>query len=68
MIIAAGLCLEKCPVQSSSKFKMAEREDHITKSFELAADLTLLYLQELDKLQQQTNTNTVTSTGITVFQ
>lgn len=58
-----GLCLEKIPPTTSSKYKQVEREEQTTKCFELAADLTLLYLQELDKLQQAANASTVTSTG-----
>ncbi|XP_021924008.1 tetratricopeptide repeat protein 7B isoform X2 [Zootermopsis nevadensis] len=56
-----GMCLEKVPPSSSSKYKQAEWDEQRVKCFELAGDLTLLYLQEQDKLQQQqqqiTNTN-----------
>ncbi|XP_068086274.1 tetratricopeptide repeat protein 7B isoform X4 [Anabrus simplex] len=55
-----GLCLEKVPPSSSSKYKQAEWEEQRIQCFELAGDLTLLYLQEQDKLQQQTATNTST--------
>ncbi|KAK9502249.1 hypothetical protein O3M35_011053 [Rhynocoris fuscipes] len=54
-----GLCLEKVPPSSTSKYKHVEWEEQMIKSFELAGDLTLLYLQEQDKLQQQ-NVNTGT--------
>ncbi|XP_068634003.1 tetratricopeptide repeat protein 7B [Battus philenor] len=41
-----GLCLEQNAVPSStSRFKQAERETELIKSFELASELTLLYLQ-----------------------
>ncbi|VVD02743.1 unnamed protein product [Leptidea sinapis] len=41
-----GLCLEQTAVPSStSRFKMVEREAEMIHSFELASDLTLLYLQ-----------------------
>lgn len=40
-----------------------EWEEQLVKSFELAGDLTLLYLQEQDKMQQQFSFNTGTSTG-----
>ncbi|GLH01190.1 Tetratricopeptide repeat protein 7B [Gryllus bimaculatus] len=54
-----GLCLEKVPPSSSSKYKQAEWEEHRIQCFEIAGDLTLLYLQEQDKIQQQNaNTNT----------
>ncbi|XP_052769758.1 tetratricopeptide repeat protein 7B-like [Mya arenaria] len=44
-----GLCLEKLPVGSTSKFKTAEREEKIIACFEMAGDLSLLYLQEKEK-------------------
>lgn len=54
-----GLCLEKVPPSSTSKYKHVEWEEQMVKSFELAGDLTLLYLQEQDKMQQQSiNTGT----------
>ncbi|XP_037296214.1 tetratricopeptide repeat protein 7B [Manduca sexta] len=41
-----GLCLEQNAVPSStSRYKQAERETEMIRSFELASDLTLLYLQ-----------------------
>ncbi|CAG5054643.1 unnamed protein product [Parnassius apollo] len=41
-----GLCLEQNALPgSSSRFKQAERESELIKSFELASELTLLYLQ-----------------------
>lgn len=57
-----GLCLEKVPPSSTSKYKQVEWEEQMVRCFELAGDLTLLYLQEQDKLQQQGNT-TGTGTG-----
>nr|CAD7442906.1 unnamed protein product [Timema bartmani] len=53
-----GMCLEKVPPSSSSKYKQAEWEEQRVQCFELAGDLTLLYLQEQDKIQQTTYTNT----------
>lgn len=42
-----GLCLEQNTVPSStSRFKQAERETEMIRSFELSSDLTLLYLQK----------------------
>ncbi|KAJ9596857.1 hypothetical protein L9F63_012113, partial [Diploptera punctata] len=55
-----GMCLEKVPPSSSSKYKQAEWDEQRIKCFELAGDLTLLYLQEQDKLQQQPTINTST--------
>ncbi|XP_071440468.1 tetratricopeptide repeat protein 7B [Hetaerina americana] len=46
-----GLCLEKVPPSSTSKYRQAEWEEQMVRCFELAGDLTLLYLQEQDKLQ-----------------
>ncbi|KAJ8716886.1 hypothetical protein PYW07_003513 [Mythimna separata] len=41
-----GLCLEQNTVPgSTSRFKQAERESEMIRSFELSSDLTLLYLQ-----------------------
>ncbi|CAH2047657.1 unnamed protein product, partial [Iphiclides podalirius] len=41
-----GLCLELNAIPaSSSRFKQAERESEMIRSFELASELTLLYLQ-----------------------
>jgi hypothetical protein len=61
------MCLEKVPPSSSSKYKQAEWDEQRVKCFELAGDLTLLYLQEQDKLQQQQQTiNTNTGTNLTV--
>ncbi|RZF46936.1 hypothetical protein LSTR_LSTR011767 [Laodelphax striatellus] len=59
-----GLCLEKVPPPTSSKFKHVEWEGEVGHCFELAGDLTLLYLQEQDKLQQQVSTiSSTSSTG-----
>ena len=54
--------MEKVPPSSTSKYKQVEWEEQMVRCFELAGDLTLLYLQEQDKLQQQGNT-TGTGTG-----
>jgi hypothetical protein len=53
------MCLEKVRPSSSSKYKQAEWDDQRVKCFEVAGDLTLLHLQEQDKLQQQQQTTTV---------
>ncbi|XP_067119530.1 tetratricopeptide repeat protein 7B isoform X2 [Centruroides vittatus] len=46
-----GLCLEKVPLSSTSKYKAAEREDQVIKCFVTASDLTLRYLQEVERTQ-----------------
>ncbi|XP_023226357.1 tetratricopeptide repeat protein 7B-like [Centruroides sculpturatus] len=46
-----GLCLEKVPLPSTSKYKAAEREDQVIKCFVTASDLTLRYLQEVERTQ-----------------
>lgn len=58
-----GLCLEKLPPNSKSKYKIAEWQEQIIKCYEIAGDLTLVYLQEQDKLamQHQNGTSTVNS-------
>lgn len=43
-----GLCLQK-EGMASSKFKKAEREEELIKCFDLASDLSLLYMQKLEK-------------------
>ena len=58
-----GLCLERVPLASSSKFKAAEREEAIISSFELASDLALLYLQEMDKAGGTQSTWSVHTAG-----
>ncbi|XP_073955750.1 tetratricopeptide repeat domain 7 [Choristoneura fumiferana] len=40
-----GLCLEQSALPGSSRYKQAERENEMIRSFELASELTLLYLQ-----------------------
>ncbi|XP_063381908.1 tetratricopeptide repeat protein 7B [Cydia fagiglandana] len=40
-----GLCLEQTALPGSSRYKQAERESEMIRSFELASELTLLYLQ-----------------------
>ncbi|XP_015591073.1 tetratricopeptide repeat protein 7B isoform X2 [Cephus cinctus] len=53
-----GLCLEKLPPSTKTKYKIAEWQDQMIKCFENAGDLTLVYLQEQDKqaMQQQIST------------
>ncbi|XP_064623733.1 tetratricopeptide repeat protein 7B-like isoform X2 [Lineus longissimus] len=53
-----GMCLEKIPLTSTSKFKMIEREEKTIRCYEVAGDLALLHLQELDKSQRSTGTLT----------
>lgn len=43
-----GLCLQKND-PAVSKFKKAERVEEVTKCFELASDLSILYMQKLEK-------------------
>lgn len=45
-----ALCLEKVDHPGLSRFKLAERESEMMRCFELGSDLSLLYLQEVDKL------------------
>lgn len=60
-----GLCLEKQPPSSKTKYKIAEWQDKLIKCYEIASDLTLVYLQEQDKqiLHQNGTTGTGTGTG-----
>ncbi|CAH1986367.1 unnamed protein product [Acanthoscelides obtectus] len=52
-----GLCLQKDD-SATSKFKKAEKEDEMAKCFELASDLSLLYMQKVDKMQSAAASNT----------
>lgn len=51
-----GLCLEQ-EKPANTKYKQAERDADMAKSFELASDLALLYMQELDKQQTTVASN-----------
>jgi len=44
-----AMCGEKLPLQSTSKSRKSEREDNIIRCYELAGDLTLLFLQQADR-------------------
>ncbi|CAI9722008.1 repeat 7B-like [Octopus vulgaris] len=46
-----GLCLERMPPATTSKFKAAEKEEKIIHYFEKAGDLALLHLQEQERSQ-----------------
>lgn len=52
-----GLCLQK-DAKAPTKFKKAEREEEMQKCYDVASDLGLLYMQELDKQQTSNYTNT----------
>ncbi|KAF3419860.1 hypothetical protein E2986_08195 [Frieseomelitta varia] len=63
LLVCTSLCLEKLPPNSKSKYKIAEWQEQIIKCYEIAGDLTLVYLQEQDKLamQHQNGTSTINS-------
>jgi len=42
-----AMCTEKIPLPTSSKTRKSEREDSIVRFYELAGDLTLLFLQQV---------------------
>jgi len=44
-----GNCYEKLPLNTTSQHKILDRKNKIIKCYELAGDLTLLYLQESDR-------------------
>lgn len=67
-----GLCIEKVPLQSTSKFKIAEREEQILTCLVKAGDLALRYLQEMERAhghsggtipQLMSGTNAASGTG-----
>lgn len=77
IIIIKGLCQEKLKPTSSSRFKKTEWIDGVIKNYEHAANLGILYLQELDNKENQlmlpsplgssapsiSNTNAASATG-----
>ncbi|KAI9556045.1 hypothetical protein GHT06_018612 [Daphnia sinensis] len=56
-----ALALEKIPPGSTSGKNNDSREQQILKSMEIAGDIALLYLQEQDKLQGQSNWSIATT-------
>jgi len=44
-----AMCIEKVPTGSSTKAKMNERDNSVIKCYEVAGDLTLLFLQVADR-------------------
>lgn len=46
-VCRAGLCLDKLPPGSSSKYKQAEKEAQIMKCFERSGDISLVQLQDI---------------------
>lgn len=56
-----GLCLERLPPNSKSKYKITEWQEQLIKCYEISGDLTLVYLQEQDKIamQQQNGISTI---------
>ncbi|XP_066988567.1 tetratricopeptide repeat protein 7B isoform X10 [Macrobrachium rosenbergii] len=56
-----GLCSEKVPLPNNSKYQRAEKVEKMIRCFELAGDLTLLYLQEQDKLTSTPSTHSLHS-------
>lgn len=58
-----GLCLEKIPVSSTSKFKQAEREEHIIQCFEKSGNISLLQLQERQLKGSKTSTAVALQSG-----
>lgn len=42
-----AMCTEKLPPPTSSKTRRTERDDNIVRFYELAGDLTLLFLQQV---------------------
>jgi hypothetical protein len=61
-----GLCLEKLPPISKSKYKIAEMQSQMIKCFEVAANIALVYLQEQDKIFMQHQNGTLIIKGINI--
>ena len=45
--MTSGLCLDKLPPGSSSRYKQAEKEEQIMKCFERSGDISLVQLQDI---------------------
>jgi len=56
-----GQCYEKLPLQTTSKHKLLDRENKVIRCYELAGDLTLLYLQEADRASRRGHTQSTLS-------
>ncbi|XP_045133542.1 tetratricopeptide repeat protein 7B-like isoform X2 [Portunus trituberculatus] len=56
-----SLCSERVPLPNNSKYQRAEKNEKMIRCFELAGDLTLLYLQEQDKLTSTPSTHSLQS-------
>ena len=61
-----GMCYEKLRLNTTSKHKQVEREAKVARCYEVAGDLTLLYLQEADRTSRRgigQSTLSMTSVG-----
>lgn len=61
ILLSIGLCSERVPLPNNSKYQRAEKLEKMIRCFELAGDLTLLYLQEQDKLTSTPSTHSLQS-------
>lgn len=66
LFVLKGLCLEKTNTPYSTKGQPADKNDKLIRCFELAGDLTLLYLQEQDKLVSTPSTQSLPSIAASV--
>lgn len=66
LFLFSGLCLEKTPPSSRSKYKISEWQDQMINCFEVAGDLTLLYLQEQDRINAQQQNGKMIKTFILI--
>lgn len=57
----AGLCLEQTSLNRTSRYKKADKFSKIVRCFEVASDLTLLYLQKQDKMSSTPSTTSLPS-------
>ncbi|KAF2360704.1 Tetratricopeptide repeat 2 [Trinorchestia longiramus] len=56
-----GLCLEQTTLNRTSRYKRADKHARIVRCFEQASDLTLLFLQEQDKISSTPSTASLPS-------
>ncbi|XP_041107326.1 tetratricopeptide repeat protein 7A isoform X2 [Polyodon spathula] len=64
-LLIKGLSMERQHVSAASQARLSERQEEALSCFEKACDITLLYLQELDKSVNSPHSKGVKSSGTT---
>ncbi|RXM34430.1 Tetratricopeptide repeat protein 7A [Acipenser ruthenus] len=63
-LLIKGLSMERQHVSAASQARLSERQEEALSCFEKACDITLLYLQELDKSVSSPHSKGVKSSGL----